>query len=102
MSDFGFFVQQGWQCPVCGAVYSPTTLACFNCTGWRISNTNKAITGDNDIETFRKFLNHSAIKPVEEEQDEPTLDDKTKGKGDKANGLGTIQKHDTPGACVPG
>lgn len=24
---------QGWQCPVCGAVYSPSTPMCYNCTG---------------------------------------------------------------------
>ncbi len=31
-------MQQGWQCPICGAIYSPTTMACANCTGWKISN----------------------------------------------------------------
>lgn len=24
---------QGWQCPICGGVYSPYTPQCFNCTG---------------------------------------------------------------------
>ena len=24
-------VQQGWQCPICFAVYSPLTKACLNC-----------------------------------------------------------------------
>ena len=24
-------VQQGWQCPVCGRVYSPFTQMCFYC-----------------------------------------------------------------------
>ena len=40
MSDWNnvSFNPQGWQCPVCGAVYSPMTLACFNCTGWKMSN----------------------------------------------------------------
>lgn len=23
--------QQGWQCPICGRVYSPTTTMCFYC-----------------------------------------------------------------------
>ena len=32
------FAQQGWQCPVCGAVYSPLTMQCFNCTGLKITN----------------------------------------------------------------
>ena len=25
------FVQQGWQCPLCGRVYSPMTPMCFTC-----------------------------------------------------------------------
>lgn len=25
------FAQQGWQCPICGRVYSPTTAMCFYC-----------------------------------------------------------------------
>ena len=32
------FTQQGWQCPVCGAVYSPMTIQCVNCTGWKVTN----------------------------------------------------------------
>ena len=23
--------QQGWQCPICGRVYSPTTMMCLMC-----------------------------------------------------------------------
>jgi hypothetical protein len=26
------YVQQGWQCPKCKVVYSPSTLACYCCT----------------------------------------------------------------------
>lgn len=26
-------VQQGWQCPVCGRVYSPVTPMCYYCGG---------------------------------------------------------------------
>ena len=27
------FVQQGWQCPICGRVYSPFTPMCYSCGG---------------------------------------------------------------------
>ena len=64
------FVQQGWQCPVCGAVYSPMTMACMNCTGLKVTNRTSTTTGDADIDVFRKYLNHSAIKPVEEDKQE--------------------------------
>lgn len=26
-----YFVQQGWECPKCKRVYSPTTPMCFTC-----------------------------------------------------------------------
>lgn len=25
------FTQQGWECPKCGRVYSPTTIMCLSC-----------------------------------------------------------------------
>jgi len=33
--------QQGWQCPICGRVYSPTTIMCLCCGNEKesISNT---------------------------------------------------------------
>ena len=27
----------GWQCPGCGACYSPSVAACFNCRGTRVT-----------------------------------------------------------------
>ena len=27
--------QQGWQCPICKRVYSPSTMMCFYCGGER-------------------------------------------------------------------
>ena len=29
--SFPQFPQQGWECPKCGGVYSPTTPQCFRC-----------------------------------------------------------------------
>lgn len=60
------FAPQGWQCPVCGAVYSPMTMACMNCTGWRVSNStessreqwekliDKVLENDSESETIVK------------------------------------------------
>lgn len=32
IGDFERFpAQQGWQCPVCGRVYSPTVMMCLYC-----------------------------------------------------------------------
>ena len=39
------FAAQGWQCPVCGAVYSPTTPMCYNCTGKTATTTYASSTG---------------------------------------------------------
>lgn len=35
---------QGWQCPICGAVYSPQTPACWYCNG------QKTITNASNLE----------------------------------------------------
>lgn len=32
------FVKKGWQCPICGRVYSPTTPMCFYCRNKEIAN----------------------------------------------------------------
>lgn len=32
------FVNKGWQCPICGRVYSPTTSMCFYCGNKEIAN----------------------------------------------------------------
>lgn len=31
VQEFIPFYQQGWECPKCGRVYSPTTVMCFYC-----------------------------------------------------------------------
>lgn len=31
MTEYDFFVPKGWQCPVCGRVYSPTFPWCTFC-----------------------------------------------------------------------
>lgn len=32
------FVNKGWQCPICGRVYSPSTPMCFYCRNKEIAN----------------------------------------------------------------
>ena len=31
--DNSYFIEQGWQCPVCKAVMSPKERMCVNCNG---------------------------------------------------------------------
>ena len=39
------WMQQGWECPKCGAVMSPTTSCCVNCRGTSLETTvNTKIT----------------------------------------------------------
>lgn len=33
-----FNIMQGWQCPICKRVYSPTTPMCFYCGNKAIAN----------------------------------------------------------------
>lgn len=34
MNEVKWF-EKGWECPKCGAVMSPNTSCCVNCTGFR-------------------------------------------------------------------
>ena len=56
MYDPNIFVgaPKGWQCPVCGAVYSPTTPMCYNCT--RKTTTTTTTTVCDDSEYWKKYL----------------------------------------------
>ena len=45
-SSFDGFAPQGWQCPVCRRVYSPSTTMCYYCGGQSVSTvtyTNKVL-----------------------------------------------------------
>ena len=48
------FAQQGWQCPICGAVYSPTTPMCYNCTGK--TKTYTVSTGTKEVQSIEEYL----------------------------------------------
>lgn len=68
MSDWHsiVFAQQGWQCPICGAVYSPTTVQCFNCTG-----RTKTYTVSNKVQSVEEYLKD--IKRTKEVGDERVI-----------------------------
>ena len=57
-------INQGWECPKCGRVYSPTTPMCFHCVpvnGMTISTTG---TGGINIQSVPT----SAVIPSEDER----------------------------------
>lgn len=48
------YAPQGWQCPVCGRVYSPSTTMCFYC--------NNSPTNTNSNGTFKVEYGHTDSK----------------------------------------
>ena len=62
--EFVGFAPQGWQCPVCGAVYSPAIMQCLNCVGWKATNTTSSTTGGAIID----WLHHDSVTKVENEK----------------------------------
>lgn len=38
------YAQQGWQCPLCSTIYSPSTMACCKCTQPSTITTTDTIT----------------------------------------------------------
>ena len=47
------WMQQGWECPKCGAVMSPTTSVCVNCRG----DSNSSATALNGFFTEQQVAN---------------------------------------------
>lgn len=49
MFDNQFFAQQGWQCPICKRVYSPTTAMCYYCgNGETVTTTTVTVNPQED------------------------------------------------------
>lgn len=45
------FMKQGWECPKCGAVMSPTTSVCVNCRGNIVTN---VVTAESAISALQR------------------------------------------------
>lgn len=55
--------QQGWQCPICGRVYSPITPMCYYCGGEQ--KTITYTTSTENVETA-KMNSHAPIHPQQQ------------------------------------
>lgn len=58
------FAPQGWQCPICKRVYSPTTPMCYYC-GNGVVTTKTSTTGDAVIDWLHRESVTKAEKPKE-------------------------------------
>ena len=58
------FAQQGWQCPICKRVYSPTTQMCYYC-GNGVPYTGLRTTFDSEIDWSHHKSVTEAEKPKE-------------------------------------
>lgn len=57
MFDDYSFAPQGWQCPICKRVYSPTTPMCYTCGNGRMAystTTSMPLTREAFIKTYGK------------------------------------------------
>lgn len=62
------FAQQGWQCPICKRVYSPSTMMCFYCGENTVISTGGIVdTGVIDIDWQKR---QSVTTPVYKPQDD--------------------------------
>lgn len=63
------FAQQGWECPKCGRVYSPTTSMCMYCGNETVSvNTNVLDTLLDSA--MRNMTTEEAEKALKEQSDD--------------------------------
>ena len=51
MAEKTFWMNQGWECPKCGAVMSPTTSCCVNCRGNKGGGIPTTITNPIEVDT---------------------------------------------------
>lgn len=88
--EFEGFAPQGWQCPICRRVYSPTTPMCYYCGNGVLTTTTttnietpktdedftkkwkKAIQGTSGYETY---LNHNVVDSVHAEINSGVIED---------------------------
>lgn len=53
------WVPEGWRCPQCGRVYSPTTSMCFYCSNQKTWTSPHTITTD-DSSWWEEYLKQFA------------------------------------------
>lgn len=61
--EFNGFAQQGWQCPVCHRVYSPTTPMCYYCGNYETTTSTSMTIDDAQID----WLHHEAVTETEKQ-----------------------------------
>ena len=56
MNDYNFIAQQGWQCPICKTVYSPSTPMCVYCGGGmtKTSTSTNGTIGTIDVDWLKQ------------------------------------------------
>ena len=59
------FAPQGWQCPVCKRVYSPTTPMCYYCGNGTPCTVSSTTVGDVLVDWLRHESEMKAEKPEE-------------------------------------
>lgn len=63
IGDYGRMpAQQGWQCPICGRIYSPTTIMCLYCGNEEESASTTYTTGYKI-----DYIHHDSITKSEDE-----------------------------------
>ena len=61
VGHFSFGPQQGWECPKCGGVYSPTTPQCFQCPQATVTTTGAC----NRMDHLPNSMCTACGKPIE-------------------------------------
>ena len=67
MSDYGsMFVPQGWQCPVCKRVYSPSQYYCLNCGGTYTTTITTDIKASSTWDLISDSITKTDVKILDE------------------------------------
>ena len=65
---FPYCPPQGWQCPICKRVYSPTTPMCYYCGNVEVKTSNTFTTTNATTNKYIDWLHHDSVTNAEEQE----------------------------------
>lgn len=68
MYEYEIPAQQGWVCPKCGRVYSPTTIMCLVCGGIEVTDYTTMTIGTAKPITLDDFLGKNTTGVGEQDE----------------------------------
>lgn len=67
MYDAPMYAPQGWQCPICHRVYSPSTFMCYYCVDRETTMATNTTYEQKKDEFIRRVMTEGTVQKKEKE-----------------------------------